>query len=201
MWHFTQPEELIPTRHIWRFMQQAARAVGDPALATGSGRSDRQPRLLGRTDRSRSDGRCTMGSNVLPRTAHAHVQYALLAGRESRHLWLCADMGKIGIGLDEMEQCFLMQLVRMQIVRLSAGSGWRPRWSPCEPRPRRVWKKLGMLSEARIRYRNSVTAIAIPTGVLSLDRCTVTSGIRRRGKAHRRGFTRPGPPAADLAVR
>ena len=40
MWHAVQPDDLIPTRHIWLFMEGAARTLGDPALGHKVGEGD-----------------------------------------------------------------------------------------------------------------------------------------------------------------
>lgn len=166
MWHLAQPDQLIPTRHIWLFMERAAQTTGGPAFG----------HVIGDVDPVRSLGalgmRLSRSSTLyeaLRTCCHqislhtSNVRCWLIEAND--HIWFCCGAFVIAdVGLAEMEQCMLMQMIR--IVRLGAGPVWRPTEVRLQTGPVPGLEESNALAEANIRYGEPATAIAVPRSIL-----------------------------------
>ncbi len=173
MWHFCDPDDLIPSRHTYIFMQHAARAAGTEAfgLRVGEGGSFESLGAFGKaisrslTTQHAIDTFC----QLVPR--FSSVSSFWLAADDDG-LWLCRRLDEsIETGCRQMEQYALMQMIKA--VRLGAGPRWRPARIDLQSGPRPALEETNALAGAEIRYRKAVTAIAIPRPVLARE-------VRRR---------------------
>ncbi len=167
LWHFCNPDDLIPTRHIYAVMEQAARSLGSPIFGLLVGADDSLASLgsLSRLVASALTIRHALETSC--RLIHTHSSGTRMwlteAGDE---VWLCRD-GSQGpaSGHRQMEQLFVMQLI--DHVRMAAGPAWRPAklcLQTQETPPRALREALG---DPEIRIGQRFTAIAVPRALLA----------------------------------
>lgn len=167
MWHYCGPEELIPSRDIYVFMQHAARATGTETFGLCVGESNALESLG-------TFGKVVSRSLT---TYHALDTVCRLAPRftsvsrfwlaeDADGLWLCRRPVKIiDVGHRQVEHYSLMQMIKA--VRLGAGPGWVPARIALQSDPLPALEETEALAGAEIRYRQSATAIAIPRPLLA----------------------------------
>ena len=169
MWHFCEPDDLIPARHTYLFMEHAARAAGTEAfgLRVGEGSSFESLGTFGKaisralTTRHAVETFC----RLVPR--FSSVSSFWLA-EDGDALWLCRRLDEsIETGRRQMEQYALMQMIKA--VRLGACPGWIPARIALRSDPQPAMEQAGALAGAEIRYQRAVTAIAIPRAVLARE--------------------------------
>ena len=167
MWHFCDPDDLIPSRHTYVFMEHAARAAGTEAfgLRVGEGSSFESLGAFGKavsrslTTRHAVETFC----RLVPR--FSSVSSFWLA-EDGNGLWLCRRLDEsIETGRRQMEQYALMQMIKA--VRLGACPGWIPARIALRSDPQPALEETEALAGAEIRYRRAVTAIAIPRAILA----------------------------------
>ncbi|MDJ0950219.1 MAG: AraC family transcriptional regulator ligand-binding domain-containing protein [Alphaproteobacteria bacterium] len=167
MWHFCDPDDLIPTHHIYALLDRAARNLGNPAFGLVVG-ADNSIATLG------TFGRLIAGSLT---TYHAFASCCRLIHlhTSTAHNWL-TEAGDVvwfwrsqfrgpEAGRWQMEQYVLMRLI--ELVRMGAGPSWRPA-KVClqthEPPGRELREALG---DPEIHIGQRITGIAVPRSLLA----------------------------------
>ncbi len=166
MWHFCDPDDLIPTRHIHALMDQAARRLDNPIFGLLVG-ADNSIATMGSFGRVVADSLTTYHAFTKNcRLLHLHTSTAhnwLTEAGEG--VWFCRSQFRgPEVGRPQMEQYILMRLI--EYVRLASGSHWRPAkiclQTPDEP-VRGLRESLG---GPEIFIGQKVTAIAVPRTLL-----------------------------------
>ena len=74
MWHFSDPDDLVPTQHIHRLMEQAARSLGTRLLKRGDQRITDIGMELGYADSAHFTRAFKRWAGVSPREYRRHQQ-------------------------------------------------------------------------------------------------------------------------------
>ena len=173
MWHFGEPDDLIPSRHTYIFMQYAASAAGTETfgLRVGLGNTLESLGTFGKavsrslTIQHAADTFC----RLVPRFTSGSIFWQIEHGGD---LWLCRrPVETVDLGRQQTEQYALMQMINL--VRLSAGPGWSPAKIALHQEVTPGLEQTRDLAGAEIRGRQRFTAIAIPLSILARE-------IRRR---------------------
>ncbi len=168
MWHYCDPDDLIPRHHIHALMQQAARSLGCPTFGLQVG-------LHSSVSSLGTFGKLVTNALTIHhafqtycRLLHLHTSDAhnwmIEAGDE---VWFCRSpyLGP-KVGRLHMEQYGLMRLI--EYGRLAAGRSWRPA-KVClqthEAPPRELREALG---EPEIQTGQRFTGVAMPRAFLAL---------------------------------
>ncbi len=168
MWHLYDPEDLIPTSHIYALMDQAAQSLGNPTFGLRVGADNGLATLgtLGRLIASAPTIHHAFETSC--RLIHAHSSAArnwLAEGGDE--VWFCRNrLHGPKAGRRQMEQCILMQLI--DHVGMAAGPSWRPD-AVClqmheDPGP----EFRDALGDPMILTGQQVTGIAVPRALLAL---------------------------------
>ncbi|MDJ0938042.1 MAG: AraC family transcriptional regulator ligand-binding domain-containing protein [Kiloniellales bacterium] len=168
MWHYCDPDDLIPTHHIYRLMSHAARSLGSPAFGLQVGLESSIASLgsYGKVIASALTIKHALEASC--RLIHLHTSDARLwlipAGEE---VWLCRSQFRgPKFGRTQFEQYVLTRLI--DYVRLGAGPSWQPakvRLQTQEAPERALRNALG---DPEIRAGQKFTAIAVPRGCLAM---------------------------------
>ncbi len=194
MWHYCDPDDLIPTHHIHRLMSHAARNLGSPVFGLQVGLESSIASLgsYGKVIASAVSIKHALEASC--RLIHLHSSDARLwlipAGDE---VWFCRNRFRgPKFGRTQVEQYVLTRLI--DYVRLGSGPSWQPA-KVClqtqEAPPRELKEALG---DPEIRIGQRCTAIAIPRGFLALPlRHHRTPGEASDGEEARLRDTAPAP--------
>jgi AraC-like DNA-binding protein len=169
MWHFCDSNDLVPSRHIYLFMQHAARAAGTEVFGLRAGEANAFESLgaFGKavsrslTTRHALDTFC----RLVPWFTSGSGFWLSESGED---LWLCRrPVETFDAGRRQMEQYVLMQMIK--VVRLGAGPRWLPARIDLQSDPWPALVETKALAGTEIRYRRAATAIAIPRAVLARE--------------------------------
>ncbi len=168
MWHYCDPDDLIPRYHIHALMQQAALSLGSPTFGLQVG-SHTSVSGLGTFGRLVAKAITIHDAfQTYCRLLHLHTSgcqnWMTEAGDE---VWLCrSPYSGSKVGRLHMEQYGLMRLI--EYGRLAAGPCWQPA-KVClqtqEAPPRELSEALG---EPEINIGQRFTGVAIPRAFLAL---------------------------------
>ena len=166
MWHYGDPNDLVPTRHIHALMGQAARVLGDRmfGLKVGLQTSLASLGAYGKVITSAPTIKHALEASC--RLIHLHTSDARLwlipAGDE---VWFCRNRFRgPKFGRSQVEQYVLTRLI--DYVRLGAGPSWQPAKVRLQT-PEAAGQELrDALGDPEIRIGQKVTAIAVPCGLL-----------------------------------
>jgi len=174
MWHYRDPDDLIPKHHIFEFMDQAARSLGSPTfgLQVGAQTSLSSMGSVGRLIASSLTTYHAVSTSC--RLIHLHNAGSRLSLVEAGdEVWFChreSHSPKTGRWHKE-----LFTLMRgIDNVRMGAGPSWWPtkvRLQTHEAPPRELREALG---DPEIRIGQRTTAFAVPRRLLALP-------LQRRG--------------------
>ncbi|MDJ0897096.1 MAG: AraC family transcriptional regulator ligand-binding domain-containing protein [Alphaproteobacteria bacterium] len=199
MWHNCDPDDLIPTCHIYALMDQAARCLGSPTFGLRVG-ADNGVAALGTL------GRLVASAHTIHhafetscRLIHAHSSAARnWLAEEDDEVWFCRNrLRGPKAGRQQMEQCILMQLI--DHVGMAAGPSWRPA-KVClqmheDPGP----ELRDELGNPEIRLGQDITGIAVPRALLTLPlrRCAAAGCAGNLGDESRLRSTAPADSFID----
>ena len=167
MWHFCDPDDLIPAHHIYVLMEHAARTLGNSTFG-----------LLVGTDSSRA----TMGTfgrlfanSLTPyhsfkmscRLLPLHTSTARIWLTEAAdEVWFCRSQFRgHQVGRGQMEQYVLLRLI--EHVSLAAGSAWRPAKIRLQSQKTPARELRVALGDPEIQIGQKITAIAVPRALLA----------------------------------
>ena len=166
MWQYGDANDLIPLRHVLSVLSKAARVVGDErfGLIVGEHNFINTPSTFGGLVSGSPTIYHAMKTSC--RLANAHSSLARVWLREAGDtIWFCrSQFAGMDVGLRQHEQYIMMAFI--SIVRLGAGSTWKPAemWL-CTPNEASL-EKTETLSDIRIRYGQPYGAIAVPRSVV-----------------------------------
>ncbi len=198
MWHYCDPDDLIPAHHIYALMDQATRSLGDPTfgLQVGAERDMAAQGSFGRLIASSLSIYHALETGC--RLIHLHStagHYRLTEAGEE--VWCCRSQFRgPQTGRRENEHYILMRLVK--VVRMGAGPAWRPAKVCLQTREAPDHKLRNALGDPEIRIGQKFTGIAVPRQLLAQP-------LRRRGPPSRDGedterrlrLTAPAPSLVD----
>ena len=168
MWHFCDPDDLIPTRHIYTLLGQAARSLGNRMFGLQVGLESSIATLGSYGNVISSAPTIKQALERSCRLIHLHTSDARLwlipAGEE---VWLCRSQFRgPKFGREQFEQYVLTRLI--DYVRLGTGRSWQPA-KVCLQTQKAPGRELqDLLSNPEIRIGQTFTAIAVPRGCLAL---------------------------------
>ncbi len=195
MWHFSEPEDLIPAHHISYLMDQAARSLGSPTFGLLVG-ADSGVATLGAFGK-------LVSTSVTPyhavqtccRLIHLHTSaggyWLTEAGDE---FWFCgSQFTGPEDGRREMEQACLMRMINH--VGMAAGPSWRPAKIRLQTRETPDSELREALGDPEIRIGQKTTAFAIPRRLLAqpLRQPKRTLGGARETTVNQLRHSAPGP--------
>ncbi len=168
MWHFCDPDDLIPSSHIYTLMDEAARSLGTPAFGLLAG-VESSITTMG------SYGAMIAGSltthHALTRSCrliHLHnagSQLSLAEAGDNAWFYHSAFEGPES-GRRQKELYVLMRMI--DHVRLGAGPAWQPAKVCLQTYEAPERELQGALGDPEIRLGRKVTAIAVPRALLAL---------------------------------
>ncbi len=168
MWHYCDPDDLIPTHHIYRLMSHAARSLGSPAFGLQVGLESSIASLgsYGKVIASALTIKHALEASC--RLIHLHTSDARLwlipAGEE---VWLCRSQFRgPKFGRTQFEQYVLTRLI--DYVRLGAGPSWQPAKVRLQTQEAPAQDLRDALGDPEIHIGQNYTAIAVPCGFLTL---------------------------------
>ncbi len=168
MWHYCDPDDLIPTHHIYRLMSHAARSLGSPAFGLQVGLESSIASLgsYGKVIASALTIKHALEASC--RLIHLHTSDARLwlipAGDE---VWFCRNRFRgPKFGRTQVEQYVLTRLI--DYVRLGAGPSWQPAKVRLQTPEAPGQDLRDALGDPEIRVGQKFTAIAVPRGCLAL---------------------------------
>ena len=168
MWHYCDPEDLVPAQHIYALMDQAARSLGDPIFGFRVG-AESSIESLG------SFGRLVASSLTVHdafRTGCRLIHLHSSAGRYrlvevNGEVWCCRSKFRgWEVGRRENEHYILMLLTKY--VRMGAGPSWLPAKVSLQTREVPEPELREKLGDAEIRVGQEFTGIAVPRALLAL---------------------------------
>ena len=167
LWHYCDPDDLIPAHHIYALMAHAARSLGSPTFGLMVG-ADNSVTNLGTFDRLIANSLTVYhalesGCRLIPLHSSAG-RYSLI--ETSEEVWCCrSQFSGPDIGRRENEHYILMRMV--EYVRMAAGPSWMPA-KVCvqmakapEPELREV------LGDSEVFFEKKFTGIAVPRALLA----------------------------------
>ena len=176
MWHFCDPDDVVPTHHIYRFMDKAARSLGIRTFGLMVGTQNRfatlgaYGKLVANAPTPFDSFRTS--SRLLP--LHTSDARNWMTGTD-KEVWLCrSQFGGPQVGRREMEQYVLMRLI--EHVGSAAGPSWRPAKVCLQTHEAPDPELREALGDPVIRIDQKITAIAVPHALLAQP-------IRRQGSA------------------
>ncbi|MDJ0950221.1 MAG: AraC family transcriptional regulator ligand-binding domain-containing protein [Alphaproteobacteria bacterium] len=167
MWHFCDPDDLIPTHHIYTLLDRTARKLGNPAFGLLVG-ADNSVATLGTFGRLIANSLTTYHSFATScRLIYLHTSAAhnwLTEAGDVVWFWRSQFRGPEA-GRWQLEQYVLMRLI--EHVRMGAGPSWQPA-KVClqthEPPGVELREALG---DPEIFIGQKVTGIAVPRPLLA----------------------------------
>ncbi len=167
MWHFCDPDDLVPTHHIHRLMDQAARSLGARTfgLMVGAQNSFGTLGAYGKLVANAPTPYHSFktSSRLLPLHTSGARNSMTEVGDE---VWLCRSRFRgPEVGRREMEHYVLMRLI--EHVGRAAGPSWRPAKVCLQAREAPDPKLRDALADPEIRIGQEVTGIAVPRGLLA----------------------------------
>ena len=170
MWHYCDPEDLIPANHIYALMDQAARNLGSPTFGLRVG-ADTSIATLGAFGKLVDNSISTYHAfQTICRFIHLHSsagRYRLAEAGDT--VWCCRSaLHGPKTGQRENEQYILMRMI--DLVCEGAGSSWRPAKVCLQTKqaPQRELREA--LGDPEIRVGRRFTGIAIPRELLARPR-------------------------------
>ncbi len=168
MWHFGDPDDLIPTRHIYMLMGEAARSLGNRMFGLKVGLESSIVTLgsYGKVIASAPTIKHALERSC--RLIHLHSSDARLwlipAGDE---VWFCRNQFRgPKLGRTQAEQYVLTRLI--DYVRIGAGPSWQPAKVRLQTQEAPGHELRDALGDPEIRIGQTFTAIAVPRGFLAL---------------------------------
>ncbi len=168
MWHYCDPDDLIPTHHIHRLMSHAARNLGSPVFGLQVGLESSIASLgsYGKVIASAVSIKHALEASC--RLIHLHSSDARLwltpAGDE---VWFCRNRFRgPKFGRTQVEQYVLTRLI--DYVRLGAGPSWQPAKVRLQTLEAPAQDLRDVLGDPEIHIGQNYTAIAVPRGFLAL---------------------------------
>ncbi len=168
MWHFGEPDDLVPTRHIHTLLGQAARLLGNRMFGLKVGLESSLASLgaYGKVITSAPTVKHALEASC--RLIHLHTSDARLwlipAGDE---IWFCRNRFRgPKFGRTQVEQYVLTRLI--DYVRLGAGPSWQPAKVRLQMQEAPAQGLRDALGDPEICIGQKYTAIAIPCGFLAL---------------------------------
>ncbi len=168
-WHFCEPDDLIPHRDYHIFMQNAAQATGSEVFGLHAAASSALESIgtFGTVIARSPTVNHLLGTICSLISWHTSGSSYWLA-EDGDDLWLCRRPVEIlDAGRRQTEQYALMQMIKA--VRLGAGPRWLPARIALLSDPQPALEKTQALAGAKTRYRQGVTAIAIPRAMLARE--------------------------------
>ncbi|MDJ0981460.1 MAG: AraC family transcriptional regulator ligand-binding domain-containing protein [Kiloniellales bacterium] len=168
MWHFCDPDDLIPTRHIYALLGQAARSLGNRMFGLQVGLESSIATLGSYGTVVSSAPTVKQALERSCRLIHLHTSDARLwlipAGEE---IWLCRSQFRgPKFGRTQFEQYVLTRLI--DYVRLGTGPSWQPAKVRLQTPEAPGQELKDALGDPEIRVGQKFTAIAMPRGCLAL---------------------------------
>ncbi len=167
-WHYCDPDDLVPSHHIYTLMEQAARSLGKPNFGLLVG-AEANISTLG------SFGRLIASSltpyhafTTLCRLIHLHTSAANNWLTEAAdEVWFCRSRFRgPQTGRWQMEQYVLMKLI--ELVRMAAGPSWYPAKICLQTHEAPKPELRHALGDPEILIGRKFTGIAVPRAPLSL---------------------------------
>ena len=197
MWHYCDPEDLIPTHHIFVLMNHAARSTGDPnfGLMVGAETTIATMGAFGRLVASS----LTTYHAFATACGHLHLhtsasQTWLTEGDDE--VWFCrSQFHGPEVGRWQMEQYVLMRLI--EYVRMASGNSWRPAKICLQTREKPDRRLLRALGEPEVRIGQKLTGIAVPRALLGRPLRQNAGAIQDRRRQEEALF-RQGAPCLGL---
>ncbi len=166
-WHYCDPDDLIPTRHIYMLLGQAARSLGNRVFGLQVG-LENSIATLG------SYGQVIVNTPTVKhaleascRLIHLHTSDGriwLIPGRDE--VWLCRSQFRgPKFGRTQVEQYVLTRLI--DYVRLGAGPSWQPAKLRLQTQAAPDRELRDILGDPEIRIGEAFTAIAVPKDLLA----------------------------------
>jgi hypothetical protein len=166
MWHFCDPDDLIPYHDFHIFMEHAARTMGTETfgLRAGAPNSFETFGTFGMMV-----ARSLTVNHLLDTVCRLMPQHnsgcSYWLAEDGDDLWLSRrPVETFDVGREQTEQYALMQMIKA--VRLGAGPHWLPAKIAVQADSQPALEEREALAGAEIRYRQGVTAIAIPRATL-----------------------------------
>jgi len=168
MWHFCDPDDLIPTRHIYALLGQAARSLGNRMFGLQVGLDSSIATLGSYGNVITSAPTIKRALEASCRLIHLHTSDARLwlipAGEE---VWFCRSQFRgPKFGRTQFEQYVLTRLI--DYVRLGTGRSWQPAKIRLQTQEAPEKALRNALGDPEIRVGQKFTAIAVPRGYLAL---------------------------------
>ncbi len=190
-WHYCDPDDLIPTRHIYTLLGGAARSLGNRVFGLQVG-LENSIATLG------SYGQVIANSPTVKhvleascRLIHLHTSDGriwLIPGRDE--VWLCRSQFRgPKFGRTQVEQYVLTRLI--DYVRLGAGPSWQPAKLRLQTQTAPDRELRDTLGDPEIRIGQQFTAIAVPNGLLAQPLRRRTHGEAKRAMEARLRDTAP----------
>ncbi len=176
MWHYCDPEDLIPTQHIQALMDHAARSLGSPTFGLEVA-TDNELATLGTYGRLVANAPTVHHAfQTSCRLLHLHTSAARnWLAETDEEVWFCrSSFQGPEVGRWQMEQYVVARLVEQ--VRLGAGPSWCPAKVCLQTRRTLEPEVREALGDPEIRSGQKFTAIAVPRALL-------VQPLRRRGTA------------------
>ncbi len=168
MWHFCDPDDLIPTCHIYTLLGEAAQSLGNRMFGLQVGLESSIGTLgsYGKVISSAPTIKHALEASC--RLIHLHTADARIwlipAGDE---VWLCRSRFRgPKFGRMQVEQYVLTRLI--DYVRLGTGPSWQPSKVRLQTHEAPGHELRDALGDPEIRIGQKVTAIAFPRGSLAL---------------------------------
>jgi AraC-like DNA-binding protein len=165
-WALTDPEALIPTSGTARLLSQAARTEGieNLGLLAGQEASIETLGVFGRLIRRKS----TLGE-ALEATVHNHPVFS-----SNGRMWLALHGDQVALSQaftnapDEgwLQASHYILMLMLGIVRLGAGSTWRPAEVHLQTAESAALRDTALLSDAHVAFAQPATAIVFPRALL-----------------------------------
>lgn len=186
-WHLSDPDDLIPTEHIYQLMDTASRSLGCPTFGLQVGLHNSTANL-GTFGRLVTDALTPYQSfEKSCRLLHLHSSFARNwmtgAGEE---VWFChSELRGPRAGRWQMEQYILMRLI--EHVDVVCHSPWRPAKVALQTHSAPESELREELRDPQIRVGQKFTGIAVPWALLTrrLRRRAIT-GRETREEAEQR---------------
>ncbi len=199
MWHYCDPEDLIPTCHIFALMEHAARSLDNPVFGLRVGAENGLAALgtLGKLVASSPTIHHALETSC--RLIHAHSSAARnWLAEDDDEVWFCRNRlrGPMA-GRRQMEQCILMQLI--DHVGMATGPSWRPAKVCLQMHEEPGSELREELGNPEIRLGQDITGIAVPRALLTLPlrRCAAMQVEMNDAEESRLRHTAPADSFVD----
>ena len=168
MWHYGDPDDLLPTHHIHALMGQAARILRDRMFGLKVGLQSSLSTLGAYGTVITSAPTIKHALEASCRLIHLHTSDARLRLIPADdEIWFCRNQFRgPKFGRTQVEQYVLTRLI--DYVRLGAGPSWQPAKVRLQTQEAPGDELRDALGDPEIRFRQKVTAIAVPHEFLAL---------------------------------